>query len=48
MDTETEFDRLLEPVPSGAFALAGLAVGLLVAAWLAIYFFAFLPRGPVG
>lgn len=38
----------LAPVPRGALTLAGIAVGLLVLAWLATYFFAFLPRGPVG
>ena len=37
----------LEAVPSGALALAGVAVGLLLLAWLAMYFFVFLPRGPV-
>lgn len=38
----------LDEVPSGAFALAGAAVGLLLAAWLLIYFGVFLQRGPVG
>ena len=38
----------LESVPRGAVALAGIAVALLVAAWLATYFFFFLTRGPVG
>ncbi len=38
----------LAAVPSGAFALAGTAVGLLVVAWLAIYFFVFMARGAVG
>jgi hypothetical protein len=38
----------LEAVPSGAFALAGVAVGLLVIAWFAMYLFVFIPRGPVG
>ena len=41
-------DPRLHLAPRGAFALAGLAVGLLVAAWLAVYFFLFLTRGPVG
>lgn len=41
-------DNALDEVPRGALALAGLAVGLLVAAWLAMYVFAFLARGPVG
>jgi len=38
----------LDSVPSGAFALAGVAVGLLLAAWLLIYFFVFITRGTVG
>lgn len=38
----------LQAVPSGAFALAGTAVGLLLAAWLLTYIFVFLARGPVG
>ncbi len=38
-------ERALEAVPRGALALAGTAVGLLLLAWLAIYFFEFLPRG---
>lgn len=41
-------DSALTAVPRGALALAGIAVGLLVLAWLAMYFFAFLARGPVG
>lgn len=41
-------DSRLEQVPSGALALAGTAVGLLLAAWLLIYFGVFLTRGPVG
>ena len=38
----------LEQTPRGAFALAGLTVGLLMIAWIAIYVFVFLPRGSVG
>jgi hypothetical protein len=30
-----------------AFALAALAVGILLAGWLLVYFFVFLPRGMV-
>lgn len=41
-------DDALRQTPKGAFALAGLTVGLLMAAWLAIYIFVFLPRGTVG
>lgn len=38
----------LEDVPHGAFAVAGVAVGLLLLSWLLIFFLIFLPRGPVG
>lgn len=41
-------DERLRAVPSGAMALAGLTVGLLLLAWLLIYAFVFLPRGMVG
>jgi len=40
-------EELLRPVPSGALALAGIAVALLLAAWLVVYLFVFLPRGMV-
>lgn len=33
---------------AGALAVSGIAVGLLLLAWLFIYFFVFLPRGSVG
>jgi hypothetical protein len=45
--TEADLERVLNDVPRGAFALCGIAVALLVAGWLAIYFAVFLPRGPV-
>lgn len=38
----------LQAVPSGAFALAGTAVALLLLGWLLVYFLIFLQRGPVG
>lgn len=38
----------LGPVPSGAAALAGIAVGLLLLAWVLIYLAIYLPRGMVG
>jgi hypothetical protein len=47
-DEEVAADPRLERVPEGAMALAGIAVGLLLLAWLLIYFFVFLPRGSVG
>ncbi len=51
-ETESESELLaseaLQSVPAGAFALAGFAVGLLLVAWLFVYFCVFLARGPVG
>jgi hypothetical protein len=38
----------LEAVPSGSAALAGVAVLLLLAGWLFVYLFIYLPRGMVG
>ena len=34
--------------PRGAIAVSGIAVGLLMLAYFAIYVFVFLPRGTVG
>jgi hypothetical protein len=44
---DQDLERVLKTVPRGAFALAGAAVGLLVLAYLALYFLVFLPRGPI-
>jgi hypothetical protein len=38
----------LREVPSGAIALGGVAVVLLLVAWLLIYLLVYLPRGLVG
>ena len=46
--TPEVIDAALKQTPRGAFALAGITVGLLILAWLAVYFFVFLPRGSVG
>jgi hypothetical protein len=46
--SEAELEAALKQTPRGAFALAGLTVGLLMAAWFAIYLLVFLPRGSVG
>jgi hypothetical protein len=45
--TEQELARL-GPVPRGAAALAGIAVLLLLLAWVLIYAAVYLPRGMVG
>jgi len=38
----------LREVPSGAIALGGTAVLLLLIAWVLIYLLVYLPRGMVG
>ena len=46
-----ELERLktaMREAPSGALMVSGIAVGLLIVCWLAIYFFVFIPRGTVG
>ena len=51
MDAQTEDERLEQIVaqgPKGAIALAVTAVAIVMAIWFAFYFFAFLPRGPIG
>jgi hypothetical protein len=40
--------RVMQDVPSGALALSGLTVGLLLLAWFLMYACVFLPRGSVG
>jgi hypothetical protein len=41
-------EAALDVAPRGALAVSGIAVGLLIACWLIIYVFVFLPRGTVG
>ena len=46
-----ELERLedaMNAAPKGAVFVSAIAVGLLIACWLAIYTFVFLPRGTVG
>lgn len=43
-----ELERVMQQVPRGAFAVAGIAVALLVVGYLYVYLFVFLPRGMVG
>jgi len=38
----------LREVPSGAVALGGIAVLLLLIAWILIYLLIYLPRGMIG
>ena len=41
-------EEALKEAPRGAIAVAGTAVLLLMAGWMIIYLFVFLPRGTVG
>jgi len=43
-----ELARIGDAGPRGAFAVAGLAVFILLALWIAFFFFVFAPRGSVG
>jgi hypothetical protein len=43
-----EAAEALKNGPLGALVIAGIAVAILFAGWLAFYFFLFMPRGPVG
>jgi Cytochrome c oxidase subunit IIa family len=45
---ESELDAVMEEVPKGALALAGIAVLLLSIGWFFVYFTIFIPRGSVG
>lgn len=50
-DADEEIARLeaaMDFTPRGALVVSGVAVGLLMLAWLIIYAFVFLPRGTVG
>lgn len=44
---ETNLERVLREVPRGAMMICGIAVTVLLLAWLWVYFGIFLPRGPV-
>jgi hypothetical protein len=46
--SEDALRAALAQTPRGAFALAGLTTALLMAGWLFVYLFVFLPRGEVG
>jgi hypothetical protein len=46
-EQDAEVERIVSEGPSGAFAVAGVATALVVAIYLAFYFFAYLPRGMV-
>jgi len=50
-DDEAELQRRVDAIvargPGGAFALAGAAVAVVVALWLAFYFLVYVARGGV-
>jgi len=46
--TQSEIDAVMDEVPKGALALAGIAVALLLIGWFFVYFAIFIPRGTVG
>jgi hypothetical protein len=53
MATDDEIDKAklaqaLAEVPKGSVVVAVTAVAITIAIWFAFYFFAFLPRGPIG
>ncbi len=43
-DEQSRVDAIVSDGPTGALALAGAAVVLVVAMWFAFYFLVFLPR----
>ena len=53
MTTDDEIDnaklaQVLAEIPKGSVVVAVTAVAITMASGLAFYFFAFLPRGPIG
>lgn len=38
-------DQIVSRGPTGALALAGIAVAIVLAIWFAFYFLVFVPRG---
>jgi Cytochrome c oxidase subunit IIa family len=46
--TQSDIDAVMDEVPKGALALAGIAVLLILAGWFFVYFAIFIPRGTVG
>ena len=42
---DARVDEIVRSGPSGAFAVAGVATAIVMALYLAFYFFVYLPRG---
>lgn len=45
--TQEEVDKIVRQGPSGAFAMAGIAMAVVMLIYCAFYLFAYLPRGIV-
>jgi hypothetical protein len=44
---DQDLETLARSTPTGAVALCGLAVAIVIGIWIAFYILAFLPRGMV-
>jgi len=44
---DARIDEIVKSGPSGAFAVAGVATFIVVALFVAFYFFFYLPRGMI-
>lgn len=44
---DREVDEIMRRGPAGAFAVAGIAAGIVVLIYFAFYFFVYLARGTV-
>jgi hypothetical protein len=44
-DNDDDVDAVVRAGPKGAIAVAGIATLIVLAIWLAFYFFVFVPRG---
>jgi hypothetical protein len=44
-EQQRRIDAIVARGPGGAFALAGIAVAIVMALWLAFYFLVFVARG---
>jgi hypothetical protein len=44
---DDEVDTIVAAGAQGAIVLAGIATAIVIAIWLAFYYFVFLPRGAV-
>jgi hypothetical protein len=45
MHDDDDVDAIVRAGPKGAIAVAGIATLIVLAIWLAFYFFVFVPRG---